>query len=430
MTSESNGSAAPHTNVGWKWLNRIIDAMPIWLRPRPMQADIPPQVQAEFIRQEHRTTRIILNALEFSRVSPEDPRRRAATEAVIWRLFSSSGVRTATTVGTGVLISIATVYLAVRANQIAETQAKLLEDQNRIASEQREQAMIQNALAEANRMALLQGEVNAVIKELAQVDRKSRADMVDVLGRLGSLTRVLQPYRALTWQGHKASLSERLSSRERAEVLRACHRFYGPPLSGEGKDVDSCISFDFSYSYLSGDDLEGVSIVGYGLGHADFRHATWSTVNAHGAKFPGAQFGGAEIYQTDFSYADLRDADLTEAGFSEVSFYLARLPSAGAWRNAKLTNIDFEGALVNQKDWLTQLRSVAAFDEAKHWTVGEYRHPVRDFGAWLRRRPNPEGDWQIRRTRDAPPIDRERIMEQMRRTVTTLLTRSTVRNRR
>lgn len=56
------------------------------------------ETEAKFVEQEHRLVRIIVNVLEYRRADPDDPRKKAALKALVWRIFSPG---TAAAVGLG-----------------------------------------------------------------------------------------------------------------------------------------------------------------------------------------------------------------------------------------------------------------------------------------------------------------------------------------
>lgn len=331
-------AASPPAHRGFLgWLCRIIPWQPTI---KELSPGMTVEMKAELIAQEHRLLPIVRNALAYGRLPPEDARHQAAFTAGLWRLVTSAEAQTIMVAGGGGLVAIFGIILTLQSVRIAERQEK--------------QALIQNALAEANRMALLHTEVTALATEIAEAINPADTD---VFARVRTLCNVLEPYRTLKWDGHKPELSERLSNRERGELFLACAK---TDLIDPNDGKPTCSSYcdiDFSYADLSGQDLDGVHIRKCRLSASDLSESTLYGAEAAETDLENANFGGAYLHYVDFNAAMLEGAQFEGARLTNINFEGAVLPDADNFRGAYWFGVSLGGATVRQSDWLKRMEA-------------------------------------------------------------------------
>jgi hypothetical protein len=94
-------------------------------------------VQAEFIRQEHRLFHILRNSWEFRKANDDDPRKEASKSAILWRIVLA--LMPTTVVGG---IGILGIFLALQANFLLSIQNDKIERQNHLSEATRRAALI------------------------------------------------------------------------------------------------------------------------------------------------------------------------------------------------------------------------------------------------------------------------------------------------
>jgi hypothetical protein len=93
---------------------------------RDVQMALTPELEARFIEQEHRIVRVVQNYFDRKRWPPDDPRRVAARNAVIWRVLTPGTAA----VAAGGLVAIATLVVLVWQTRLIAEQNEFFRDQN------------------------------------------------------------------------------------------------------------------------------------------------------------------------------------------------------------------------------------------------------------------------------------------------------------
>jgi uncharacterized protein YjbI with pentapeptide repeats len=300
---------------------------------------IPVDVQVEFIRQEHRIIKIILNFVSYylKNDNKNDLRKKASLEALIWRIFSPG---TALISGIG-LVSLITLWLAWEANSLL--------------SKQNNEILVQNHLIESERRASLSIELSAIMDRITieaenvedvvgyardieyKYDRNKKSKAENQLqlsaiteARIIAISRSFKPYRMLQpSQKNNEYILTSPRSPERGQLLVSLYsaNILCPNIFQES---------DFSYSDLEGAFLRGILLTG------NFKNALFNNADLIGSRFglsnlEGAEFRNADLRQCKFKNANLQDVDLRGAALTQTIFTDANLS------RAKLEGADLRG---------------------------------------------------------------------------------------
>lgn len=237
------------------------------------------QLQSQFIEQEHRFIRVLTNFFVETRGLPSsDPRRKAASKALIWQFVPSGGN---TTFALGGLLALATVYFSAQ-------QYSQLVDQN----------------------ALLQKQ------ELANESKyfwERRAQLLSYL---------------YDSEASSPKYNERIRSEAVAEFLQLegikAERNYLNLVRNE--KLQSRVA---TLSY--GIDLNRAILASISLNHVAFRDASLAYANFRGASLFNCDFTGAALDHADLENADLTSTNLAAKSLLGVNLTNANLSVITGW---------------------------------------------------------------------------------------------------
>jgi uncharacterized protein YjbI with pentapeptide repeats len=268
--------------------------------------DLTPDLEARFIEQEHRVVRVIQNFLGRKQWPDGDPRRAAARNAVIWRIFSPG----AAAVATGGFVAIATLLVLVWQTELMSEQNGYFKEQNQKLQTQIDQQGDQDTNRRRTEIiaALYETQAGTDGVLVARSNGRTRGEAVSEFIQLERrrITRLRE--RVPSYQGELSLTQARLA----------------------GLNLDNVDLGGFS---LVGAFLQNTSFGHGNLATADFRAALLESTSFKEAVLNDANFEGANAIQVSFARSDLRKSNLGSAGVRGCEFLGADL------RGANLTGL-------------------------------------------------------------------------------------------
>lgn len=263
-------------------------------------------IEIKFIETETRTLPIFWNlwnnrSTKFSSSERRDASVYAFLQWLVARLAST--IPRAAMAGGISLTAIATAFIALKANELLDTQNRLSEAQRRAAASQ-ELTSIYESISQASQISpknIKKRELPSVTEaRIVLVLHASRPYKYLDLEKMEALERRFSharpdwrevAYRKL-FDGPKLS---DLTSPERGQIIVLMHQaeIDGSRILARGK---------FDYADLSFADLKG----------ADLRTIDGGELSIESARFVGANLRGARMQKFTFSYSDLRGVDLSD----------------------------------------------------------------------------------------------------------------------
>ena len=291
-------------------------------------------LQAEFIRQEHRLFNILSNWVKYRNVNENDPRKEAANSALIWRIVVAL-LPTAAVGGVGFL----GVFLAFQANYILTVQNTKIEEQNHLSESSRRSSLIFELTSILDKVH----EEILVLKqdqELAnEVDPKldSTSDYISLTentkrrevwpisdglqGRIIALSKSLRPYFYYDYSNRTISNIDKAPN-DASESISG-YELIDKPLSPErGQLIISLVSSKVNTALV--------------LSRGDFMHSALE---------------GADLSFSDLKYIDFSSSDLRNANFRGADLSFANLSSAVV-QGAIFENAILEHTVVPTKEFL------------------------------------------------------------------------------
>lgn len=362
------------------------------------------EIEAKLLEQEHRPTHLVLNYLKRKAKWPNesDPRRKAVSKAIIWRLFFSPAVLAFT--GSS-LLAWATLWFMNRQNSIIEVQTELLEEQNKKIEIQ---ANLEEASRRNNLVFLMDNVLNKIGEELKEKDNVDSVLSKPLIARIQALGQGFQPYKFIDYNSDSLRLTRELSP-ERGQLLLSLANI------GIGrttlKKIYEKTTFSYAYlkeaqldsMYLQGVDLDYAYLNGANLYNSDLRNASvkyaemesvtldfseLNHINLEGTNLKKAHFDfvdaensfmkntvldSAYILDSDFSKSWMKNASLINTRLIESDFNYVRLNNANLtgvdiW-GADFSNLELEGVIlnntkrlygliVNRKDWIEYINKL------------------------------------------------------------------------
>lgn len=278
--------------------------------PRETQVVLTPELEAKFIEQEHRVVRVVQNYFDRKRWPPDDARRIAARNAVIWRVLTPG----AAAVATGGLVAIATLVVLV-------WQTRLIADQNDFFREQNQKLQMQIDQQADQDASRRRTEIFGVLYETQ-------------LGPQGELVPTANPRTRA-----EAALEFVQLERTRLKRLQTSNvPMYQAELSLtqarlDGLNLDRA---DLQDLVLVGAFLQNTSFSGSNLEGANLQAAQLVSTSFRGANLQRANFEGSALLQVSFAGGDLREANLSAVSLSGCEFLGADL------REARITSKDLD----------------------------------------------------------------------------------------
>ena len=137
------------------------------------------EIEAKILEQEHRPFSLIWNFINRKkRYNQNDPRRKAVTKAIIWRLFFSPTTIAFTLSG---VLAYATLFFLAKQNDILENQNILIA----------QQIQLTEATRRSSQMIVLDGVLKDINKELNNKNTISK----NLTARIKSLSHTIKPYK-------------------------------------------------------------------------------------------------------------------------------------------------------------------------------------------------------------------------------------------
>jgi len=309
------------------------------------------KIEAQLIEQEHRPFRLIWNFFNRKKKWPNenDPRRKAASKAIFWRLLASP---TTIAFATGSILSFVSVYFLYKQNQHLGNQTVLFEKQTTLIESQNTLVQQQAFLSEAARRSsqtFIMGEVLSDLnKELENKNNKNRILSNTLTGRIISLSRSMKPYKYLI---NDTLISSPLSP-ERGQLL----------ISLLESNIDTAflrknifLNGNFQYSDLQGTRLFQKYLSGLNLRYSNLKNARIYSSNLEKVYFGNAILSEAFIQESSLKKSNFIDCtcdSLTIAlsNMEEVSFNNADL-SRSNFGYVNMTNNDLRGATLEGSAW-------------------------------------------------------------------------------
>ncbi len=289
-------------------------------------------VEAQFVEQEHRRVRIILNFLATRSLAADDPRRPAAVRALVWSLFGGTGAA----VVTGGLIALLTLAVMVWQTRKMQEQTRQMQAQTTLIAQQNDYFREQNAK--------LQEQIDA---QTTQARSQRRTEIIAALYD--------------TIEDSDGKLRPRASARTRGEAVRefvslerAAKHPQGAPdfivdLRGAYLEGVKVAYLDFSDAGFDGATLDRADFYFCSFKSAVMRETAGREVKFFDCTLEGANcervaWPGAQLTHTSMEGAKFKDADLQEASFKGVSFKRADFTSADLRKSVFVTVRDWQDA--------------------------------------------------------------------------------------
>ncbi|MBS0430427.1 MAG: pentapeptide repeat-containing protein [Proteobacteria bacterium] len=268
--------------------------------------ELTPELEARFIEQEHRIVRVVQNYFDRKRWTLDDPRRAAARNAILWRMFAPGTAA----VAASSLVAIATLVVLV-------WQTGLIAEQNEFFKEQNQKLQLQIDQQGDQDTTRRRTEIIAALYETQQGPHGGVEPKANVRTRGEAVAEFVQLER-----GRLKKLQARVPSYQGALSLTQARL-----------DKLNLDNLDLQGIVLIGTFLENTSFNNTDLSGADLRAARMDGTSFLGAKLKGANLEGAIPLQVSFARADLRDAVLTSSSVRGCEFLGADL------RRAEMTGI-------------------------------------------------------------------------------------------
>jgi len=265
-------------------------------------------LESGLVEQDHRLFNVLENFfIKRKTWEPDDPKRKAATKALLWRLFFSP----ATVAATGGIVAAITVILLFQQNSILIEQNNLIKEQNNYFQEQIQKQNEQLAIQK-----------NQVDEQKNQWIGQRRAQLLEIL------------------YGKNSKEGASFNIRARSEAVRAfidLERIENPLQLVDLRSIN-----------LKGADLEGLNLSKTNLSRAQLDKAILKDANFTDAVLDGASMNGSTLYSADFNNTSLRGAD-----FSNVK-------DIGYVYNWKGSNIyGIKGLNERDKKWIEEKQAVS-----------------------------------------------------------------------
>jgi len=293
------------------------------------------KLEAKLLEQEHRPFRLVWNFFTRKRKFPKnDPRRKAVTKAIIWRLFVSPTTIAITLSG---FLGYATLYFMNRQTELLDNQNKLIKEQTTLIDGSRR----------SSQMVLLNGLMKDINYEL-KINNNSLSKQLNT--RIISLSHLIKPYKIFDYK--KGNISP-LISPERGQLfhLLMIYKKNGLNLS-DSLFWDS----DFKYSDLNNQWLENIN-----ASFCNLRYSSIDNTIFHGADFTDSDLRDSYIKDTGFiganmSRVDLRNSKVIDSNLSETKLEKADLRGTEFIKMNLSTIKSLDSAWVKSSEWFNELR--------------------------------------------------------------------------
>jgi len=281
-------------------------------------------LESKIIEQEHRPTHLVLNYFRRKNKWPEDSdiRQKAATKAIIWRLFFSP---TTLAVASGGLMAFITIVFLIKQNSLLEIQNSRIQ----------EQVYLEEASRRNNLVLLMDNVLDKVNEELNKADNTKKSLSRPLAARILALGQGFQPYKFYDYEAD--SLTKPLSP-ERGQLLIALMA------SGIDSSTINIIKYHsnfnniyLKYSSLSDQDLSDIRMF----------ESHFNSVDFSDSKLESAFMPDCFIFDSNFTYSNLQNVDFTGSKIRESNFCYANLQNASLigcdLRNSIFVNTDLRG---------------------------------------------------------------------------------------
>jgi uncharacterized protein YjbI with pentapeptide repeats len=269
--------------------------------PPPSGDSLTPDLEARFIEQEHRIVRVVQNYFDRTQWPAGDPRRRAARNAVVWRILAPGTAA----VAASSLIAVATLIVLV-------WQTSLIAEQNAFFKDQNQKLQLQ------------------IDQQADQDVNRRRTEIIASLYETQMGTEGILVPRANPRTRGEAVFEFVQLERQRLKRLRERVPAYQAELSLTAARLDrlNLDNMDLSGLILVGTFLQNTSFARADLTAADFRAAMLESTAFRDAVLKGSNFEGTNPLEVSFARADLRDANFISAGIRGCEFLGADLRGA------------------------------------------------------------------------------------------------------
>lgn len=267
------------------------------------------QLELRVLEAERRVIPAVLNFFDARKGTPDDPRRKATRNALIWVFLSGHGVASS-----GLLtlaLAIATVYLACQANTLIKDELHEIRLQNKLASDQLGEAQKQFALQRQAEAQRRRSEILTTLlarKDCGAEDIERCPFVSDGQSRVFALLELASRQSDL----HDTTLSP--TSAINPITTQGAH---GIDLSGiEFPPHTTFSNLTIDGINMASSELSDSSISDTNLQHADLHSALLERVRMHGVNLSNADLRSVQIYGADINNVNLSDATMNELSFA------------------------------------------------------------------------------------------------------------------
>lgn len=359
------------------------------------------ELEAALLEQEHRLFRVLSNWWHRSQYEQDDPRRKAVTHALIWRVLFSKGATTVATGGIGI-VSLFALYFAWQANQLTDEQNATIREQTELSRAQLEHERRQSVLTELDRR---RNRLDSIIEKVSReikIQQENGDSMPDsgwalsdlLVAQINTLSASLHPHVPPDFDAPEkfvirhyapkpedqiadAETAPNVDERdlrtplrpdwplspERALLLVFLHSAkvdlqtlklsleYADLRGAYLKNVRFPYYMNFNRAALNGSRIESCNFPSAKFLEADLAYTTFMTCEFYDGHFHGSKFLRTGFYDSELNRARLDDCVFRETAFFNCSLHdsdMSRVNAAGTgfgqtdFTNVKLANANFE----------------------------------------------------------------------------------------
>lgn len=293
------------------------------------------EINRKLVSQEHRLFFIVHNLYKFKYVEPNKSYFNSSISALISFFISPSTA----IIGGSLLISIISIFIAIKTLGLLNDQNGLIKSQNQLIEAQRKSSLVFlfNNIMDAIDFELktsVQNQISAIKNpEIKRVLSKQ------LTGRIIALSRRLEPYKVYNYSND--SVESSLISPERGQLL----------VNLLESEIDSSSLFeifqrgDFSYAQIKNYKKESVFLKGINLSFADLTQTDFTKVSLEDANLSNANLTLANIVGGNLLRTRLTNADLTDATIAGSKLFFCNMESS-ILDNTRFVTSSLQGASI------------------------------------------------------------------------------------
>lgn len=290
-------------------------------------------LKADLISQEHRFFRVIHN---FCRLRPnlkkDDPRRGAASKALLWYFLSPAKLTAA-----GIsIVAILGLFFAYQANNLLQKQNLKID--------------IQNHLAEASRRSSLIFELTSIIERIDSLRDSNKGPLVkiprDLIGRIVALSQSFRPYKYINYELNSKNKTQwqQVECNTFNEIFGSCNNISEIAVSSRPLSPERAQLF-MTLVNANIQNLQEIIDSGADFTYSDFNGIKLRKFILQNVDFSGSSFTNAEFFQARFKKVDLKDAKFSNTHIQSSTFENYEI-SNSVFDDVKFENVEFGTGII------------------------------------------------------------------------------------